>query len=160
MERANIGLSKEQRENVAKVLNTVLADETVLYQKTRNFHWNVRGPRFNDLHAFFEEHYNELETIIDDVAERVRAIGVFATGTLKEFSEKTRLEEKPKSYPSAEDMLRQLLVDHEKIIQNLRKDIVTVGEKYEDVGTEDFLTGLLTAHEKTAWMIRSLAEEL
>lgn len=160
MERANIGLSKEQRENVAEVLNTVLADETVLYQKTRNFHWNVRGPRFNDLHEFFEEHYNELETIIDDVAERVRAIGVFATGTLKEFSEITRLDEKPAEYPSAEDMLRQLLVDHEKVIQNLREDIKTVGEEYEDVGTEDFLTGLLTTHEKTAWMIRSLAEEL
>lgn len=159
MEHANIGLSKEQRENVAKVLNTILADETVLYQKTRNFHWNVQGPRFNDLHEFFEEHYNELETIIDDVAERVRAVGVYATGTLKEFAQLTRVNETPNTYPSAEEMLQELLTDHETIIQNLRADIKRVGEEYNDVGTEDFLTGLLTTHEKNAWMIRSLTEE-
>lgn len=159
MVQANIGLSQEQRTGVAKILNTILADETALYQKTRNFHWNVRGPRFNDLHEFFEEHYTEIESIIDDVAERARSLGEFATGTLKELADLTRLTERPGKYPPAEDMLGQLLVDHETIIRHLREDIKQVGEEYEDVGTEDFLTGLMMTHEKKAWMIRSLLDE-
>ncbi|MFT4250778.1 MAG: Dps family protein [Candidatus Woesearchaeota archaeon] len=159
MQQANIGLTKEQREQAASILNVILGDETVLYQKTRNFHWNVRGKRFNDLHAFFEKEYNELETVIDDVAERARSLGVFAKGTLQELKEVARIQEQPGVYPAAEDMLRQLLVDHESIIRHLREDITQVGEEIGDVGTEDFLTGLLIRHEKTAWMLRSLLEE-
>ena len=159
MAQANIGLTQEQRKQSADILNAVLADETVLYQKTRNFHWNVRGAHFNDLHALFEKQYTELEAVIDDVAERARSLGAFAKGTLEELKELSRIQEQPGVYPAAEDMLRQLLLDHESIIRNVREDITRVGEELGDVGTEDFLTGLLTTHEKTAWMLRSTLEE-
>src|SRR5215218_1345137 len=101
----NIGLLDEQREGVVAILNTLLADEYLLYTKTRNYHWNVVGPQFNDLHKFFEAQYNELNTIVDDVAERARSLGGNATGTLAEFLEQTRLQEHPGRYPPAKTML-------------------------------------------------------
>jgi starvation-inducible DNA-binding protein len=92
---ANIGLSKEQREGVVLMLTPLLADEYLLYTKTRNYHWNVVGPQFNDLHKFFEAQYEELEDIVDDVAERARSLGGKAIGTLVEFLKHTRLKESP-----------------------------------------------------------------
>src|SRR5919108_1621840 len=91
----NIGLSEEQREGVVAILNALLADEYVLYTKTRNYHWNVVGPRFNDLHKFFEAQYSALNDIVDDVAERARALGGRSLGTLAEFSQHARLKEHP-----------------------------------------------------------------
>jgi starvation-inducible DNA-binding protein len=114
----NIGLSDAQRQGVIQLLTPLLADEYVLYTKTHNYHWNVVGPQFNDLHDFFQAQYTALNEVADDVAERIRALGVPAIGTLAEFIEHTRLQEHPGHYPDARD----LLADHESVIQRLRVD--------------------------------------
>ena len=159
MPKPSIGLSDAQRTGVVDILNTLLADEYVLYTKTRNFHWNVTGPQFNDLHKFFEAQYTELNDIVDDVAERARALGARAGGSLAEFTEKTRLGEQPGKSLTAPAMLAALLADHEAIIQHLRTDLETATSKHGDAGTTDFLTGLMEQHEKMAWMLRAFIEE-
>jgi starvation-inducible DNA-binding protein len=151
----NIGIADDKRQRVIAILNTLLADEFLLYTKTRNYHWNVTGPQFNDLHKFFEAQYEALDETIDEVAERVRALGGRAFGTLEEFRTSARLGEKPDTAPAARDMLAALLADHEALTRTLREDIDTVTERDHDVGTADFLTGLLEEHEKAAWMLRS-----
>ena len=156
--KPNVGLSDTQREGVVKILNTVLSDEYVLYTKTRNYHWNVVGPQFNDLHKFFESQYEALNEVIDDVAERARSLGGSAIGTLKEFMQHARLKEHPGQYPSARDMISTLLADHEAIVRSLRVDLETCASKYHDAGTNDFLTGLMEKHEKMAWMLRAFLE--
>jgi starvation-inducible DNA-binding protein len=154
----NIGLSEEQREGVVTILNTLLADEYLLYTKTRHYHWNVVGPQFNDLHKFFEAQYNELNEIVDDVAERARSLGGHALGTMMEFLKYTRLKEQSGHYPDARTMIADLLADHEALICHLRVDLETCVERYKDVGTNDFLTGLMEQHEKMAWMLRAFLE--
>ncbi len=151
----NIGIPDDNRQKVVAILNTLLADEFLLYTKTRNFHWNVTGPQFNDLHKFFESLYEALDEVVDEVAERARALDGRALGTLEEFRTKARLGEKPGAVPAARDMLATLLADHEALIRSLREDVDTVTDRLEDVGTADFLTGLLEKHEKTAWMLRA-----
>jgi starvation-inducible DNA-binding protein len=150
-----IGLSDTNRNGVLKLLAPLLADEYVLYTKTRNYHWNVVGPQFNDLHKFFEAQYEALDDVIDEVAERVRALGGRAFGTLEEFRATARLGEKAGAAPPARDMLAALLADHEALTRTLREDIDAVNDRHRDVGTADFLTGLLEQHEKAAWMLRS-----
>lgn len=157
--KPNIGINDTHREGVVKILNTLLADEYLLYTKTRNFHWNVVGPQFNDLHKFFEAQYEELDEAIDEVAERARKLGGHAVATLEEFSKNSRLKEHPGKYPQAREMLAALLADHEALIRHLREDLATAGEKHGDAGTEDFLTGLMENHEKIAWMLRAFLEE-
>lgn len=154
----NIGLSEEQREGVVAILNTVLSDEYLLYTKTRNYHWNVVGPQFHDLHKFFEAQYNTLNEIVDDVAERARALGGNAFGTITEFLQHTRLKERAGYYPDDRGMIATLLADHEALIRHLRVDLETCAEKYHDMGTNDFLTGLMEQHEKMAWMLRAFLE--
>src|SRR6059036_823917 len=107
----NIGLTEGQRQGVSEILNTLLADEFLLYTKTRNFHWNVVGPQFNDLHKFFEAQYEAIDDMVDEVAERARSLGGHALGTLAEFSRAARLKESPAKYPNAHDMIQTLLTD-------------------------------------------------
>jgi starvation-inducible DNA-binding protein len=152
--KINTGIPENHLQPLATMLNTLLADEFVLYTKTRNYHWNVTGPGFMDLHKFFEGQYEELDIVIDDIAERSRAIGHFAVGSLKQYLSITRLLEGELAATSKE-MLQNLLNDHETIIKILRNDIAVSADSYKDVGTSDFLTGLLKQHEKTAWFIRS-----
>lgn len=154
----NIGISEEDRRSVLAILNKLLADEFVLYTKTRNYHWNVTGLHFYPLHKLFEEQYEALDDIIDDVAERSRAIGGKALGTLDEYVKATRLTEEPSVYPNSQTMISNLLSDHETIAQELRKDIQTCSE-HNDNGTEDFLVGLLEQHEKMAWFLRAHLEQ-
>src|SRR5918998_800807 len=111
--KTNIDLSQEQRAGVVKILNTLLSDEYLLYTKTRNYHWNVTGPQFNDLHKFFEAQYEALDEVIDEVAERARALGGRAAGSLEEFRKLARLGEDVGKVPTARDMLAALLADHE-----------------------------------------------
>ncbi len=155
----NTGLTNVQRQGVIELLQKLLADEYVLYTKTRNYHWNVVGPQFNDLHKFFEAQYNALNTIVDDVAERARSLGGHATGTLAEFLEQTRLQEHPEQYPPAATMLANLRGDHEAVIRQLRGDLDRCADTYRDAGTSDFLTGLMEQHEKMAWMLRAFVTE-
>jgi starvation-inducible DNA-binding protein len=154
----NIDIADNDRASVVKILNTLLADEYVLYTKTRNYHWNVVGPQFNDLHKFFAEQYEALDEIVDEVAERARTLGGRSVATLAEFQEASRLKEHPGQYPTADDMLDNLLADHETTIRQLRADADTVGNKHHDAGTNDFLIGLLEKHEKMAWMLRAFHE--
>src|SRR5581483_5451587 len=155
--RVNIGLGERQRQGVTEVLGRLLADEYVLYTKTRNYHWNVTGPQFNDLHKFFEAQYEALNELVDEIAERARQLGGRAFGTLAEFAKSARLTEQPGPAPAAKDMIASLLADHEAVIRVLRADITPVAETHGDIGTSDFLTALLEKHEKMAWMLRAFA---
>jgi starvation-inducible DNA-binding protein len=152
----HIGLTVAQRTGAAKILNGILADEYVLYTKTRNFHWNVTGPHFSELHKFFESQYEELDEAIDDIAERVRALDQTPLSTLKGFLENTRLKESSTDL-SAAKMIEALLSDHEAIVRQLRADLETIKEEHGDTGNQDFLTGLMEQHEKMAWMLRALS---
>jgi starvation-inducible DNA-binding protein len=156
--KVSIGIKDADRRAVVGLLNGLLADEYLLYTKTRNYHWNVVGPQFNDLHKFFEEQYTQLNQIVDEVAERARTLGGRAFGTLAEFAQNARLKEEPGAIPDARAMLANLVHDHEAIIQTLRADIEAVGERHHDMGTNDFLTGLMEQHEKMVWMLRSFLE--
>jgi starvation-inducible DNA-binding protein len=155
----NIGLSESNRDSVVRILNNLLADEYVLYTKTRNYHWNVVGPQFNDLHKFFQEQYEALDEMVDEVAERARSLGGKAYGTLADFSQHSRLKEQPGKQPAAATMVANLQADHEAMVRTLRADLETVMEKHNDAGTNDFLTGLMEKHEKMAWMLRSFNEK-
>jgi starvation-inducible DNA-binding protein len=150
-----IGLTPKDRDGVTRILNVLLSDEFLLDTKTRKYHWNVTGLSFHDLHLFLESQYGALDGFVDDVAERTRSIGGMAFGTMREFLDNTRLQEHPAEIPEAEAMIAVLLADHEHIIQSLRADLETVQSKYHDVGTADFLTGLMEKHEKMAWMLRA-----
>ena len=153
--KIDIAIPEGARQTVVEILNTLLADEYLLYTKTRNYHWNVTGLQFNDLHKFFEAQYEELNEFVDEVAERARQLGGRAYGTLAEFVKVARLTEAPEAVPAARDMIATLLADHEAVIRSLRADIGPVTDTYQDIGTSDFLTGLLEKHEKMAWMLRA-----
>lgn len=155
----NIGLNDSQRMGVFQILGALLADEHALYIKTRNYHWNVTGPQFNDLHKFFESQYDQIEESIDDIAERIRSLGGQAPATMTEFLKLARIKEVPGEKPNARSMVMSLVTDHESIIRTLRADLVTCGEKHGDAGTNDFLTGLMESHEKMAWMLRAFVAE-
>jgi len=153
--KPNLGIVDSDRSAVVKILNALLADEYLLYTKTRNYHWNVVGLQFNDLHKFFEGQYEALDDIVDNVAERTRALGGSALGTLAEFTQQARLKEHPGQYPDGKTMIGNLLADHESLIRQLREDLDTTASTYRDLGTSDFLTGLMEQHEKMAWMLRA-----
>ena len=155
--KIKIGLEDESVEKIIRILNSTLADEYLLLTKTKNYHWNVVDPRFNDLHKFFDEQYGQISEIVDEVAERVRSIEGKTIATMTEFLQITRLKENPSEYPNANTMLENLLNDHETIVRQLRKDLETC-EQLGDAGTTDFLTGIMEEHEKMAWMLRSFLE--
>ncbi|MBI2962406.1 MAG: DNA starvation/stationary phase protection protein [Deltaproteobacteria bacterium] len=155
MTKVDIGIGDEQRKAVVEILSALLADEYVLYTKTRNYHWNVVGPQFNELHKFFEAQYEQLEGVVDEVAERSRSLGGRAIGTLAEFVRRARLKEPAGDPPDARGMIAALLADHEALARTLRGDLQACAERFGDAGTSDFLTGLLEQHEKMAWMLRS-----
>lgn len=151
--KPNIGIDKKNLDVIIEVLSKVLANQMTLYVKTRNFHWNVSGPSFMELHLLFEKQYTLLEKNIDEAAERIGKLGGRTIGTMKEFLELTVLKEMPNTYPDQTGMLKQLLEDHETVVKSLRVNIEEV-ESSGDAGTTDFLTGLLQAHETIAWTLR------
>ena len=155
---ANIGITEESKQAVADKLNKLLANEFVLYTKTRNYHWNVEGPEFTSLHALFEEQYDELAVVIDEVAERVRKLGHYAIGSLKEFLDIADLLEAEDEATSAHAMVLDLQNDHETLVRVLRNELIPIAEQYKDLGTSDFLTGVMGKHETTAWKLRSTAK--
>lgn len=152
--KANIGIPENHSLKTASILNMVLADEFLLYAKTRNYHWNVTGASFSEMHKFFEGQYEELDELMDEVAERVRMLGHYSLGTISAFAKASRLTE-GQDESTTKKMIQNLLDDHETIIREVRNDIDTVDTKYKDAGTADFLTGVMKAHEKMAWMLRS-----
>ncbi len=151
------GISGENSKKVADALNQVLADEFVLYTKTLNFHWNIEGRDFHALHLFLDDQYHQLQTIIDAVAERVRKVGHFATGSMKEFIDAASLKEHAGAAPVSENMIADLASDHDALIRKTRTLIGDFDEKYDDAGSSDFITGIMKEHEKMAWMLRASA---
>jgi starvation-inducible DNA-binding protein len=152
--KANIGITDKNKQAIAEILNVLLADEHILYTKTRNYHWNYEGDNFIEMHKFFEGQYDELAEIIDEVAERIRMLGHYPEGRLKDFIRITRLQEQDYTTIQAEQLMN-LLADHESIVINIRKAVSKLNDTYKDAGTTDFITGLMKQHEKMAWMIRS-----
>ena len=153
----NIGIGQEQREAIARGLSRLLADSYTLYLKTHNYHWNVTGPMFQTLHTMFEEEYTELALAVDEIAERIRALGVYAPGSYRAFAELSSVTEED-DVPAAEDMIRNLVIAHETVVRTAR-DIFPLAETANDEPTADLLTQRMQVSEKTAWMLRSLLAE-
>jgi starvation-inducible DNA-binding protein len=153
MQDINIGLEQTVRQQISQRLGLILADTYVLYIKTQNFHWNIVDPRFYSLHQFLEKQYEELAEAVDELAERIRMLGEKSPATLKQFLEMTSLKESDSSLNS-DQMLKQLLQDHETLIQHIRKQIADSSD-LGDEGTADLLIQRLRFHEKTAWMLRA-----
>jgi starvation-inducible DNA-binding protein len=153
--KTNIGISEKNTLAVSNEMAKLLADEFVLYTKTRNAHWNIEGPDFHAMHLFFESQYEALDEIMDSVAERIRTIGHYAPATLKEFLGLTHLSEKSSSKNDSQGFIKVLLADHESVIEFIRQNITPFASKYDDLGTSDFVTGLMEQHEKMAWMLRA-----
>lgn len=153
--QTNIGNNDANRQAVAIDLSKLLADEFVLYTKTRNAHWNVEGADFYDKHKFFEAQYEQLDEIMDSVAERIRSIGHYTPATLKDFLALTSISEQSREKNDSLGFLKELLFDHESIIIKIREHIKIFNDKYEDLGTGDFINGLMEEHEKMAWFIRA-----
>ncbi len=151
-----IGLSEKDRKAIAKGLGKLLAESYTLLIKTHYFHWNVTGPMFNTLHLMFEAQYTELFTAVDEIAERIRALGEFAPGSYKAFSELSSIEE-ANSVPPAEKMIKQLIKGQETIARTAR-ELFPLVDKASDEPTADLLTQRMQVHEKAAWMLRSLLE--
>jgi starvation-inducible DNA-binding protein len=149
-----IGITEDHLQKANSLLSVVLSDEMTLYVKTRKFHWNVTGESFMELHKLFEAQYTELETIIDEVAERIGKLGGKTIGTMNEFSKLSRLKENPGKYPVQKSLISELLADHETLISELRKDIDKSADENHDAGTADLLTKVLQQHETIAWILR------
>ena len=145
-----------EREHVIASLNALLADSYTLYVKTHGYHWNVTGPMFNSLHTMFEAEYMELALAVDEIAERIRALGSPAPGSYHQFSELTSLEE-DSTVPAAMDMVRALVADHEAVTETARR-LVRAAEDIGDDATVDLGVRRIDTHEKTAWMLRSHLE--
>jgi starvation-inducible DNA-binding protein len=152
--KIDIGLDQQQREVISQGLSRVLADSYTLYIKTHGFHWNVTGPMFNTLHLMFEQEYTELATAVDEIAERIRALGFPAPGSGKQFAGLSSIEEEA-SVPPAEDMIRQLVKGHETVARTAR-EVFRLASEAGDEPSADLMTQRMQLHEKTAWMLRSL----
>lgn len=152
----NIGIIEKNRKLVADELSKILADEFVLFTKTKNAHWNVEGIDFYDKHKFFEEQADQLDGFTDSVAERIRTLGHYAPASLKSYLELTQLAEPKQSKYDSQSFIKELLSDNETVINSLRKNINIFANDYEDLGTSDFITGLMQDHEKMAWFLRTL----
>lgn len=152
-----MGIEKKDRVAVAEGLKHLLADSYTLYLQTHNFHWNVTGPMFRDLHLMFEEHYTELADAVDDIAERIRTLDVHAPATYKAFAELSSVKE-VEGVPSAEEMIDILTRGHEVVVQTCR-DVLKTAQDAEDESTVALVSDRMRVHEKTAWMLRSMRDK-
>jgi starvation-inducible DNA-binding protein len=153
--KPNIGINEAGRKAVSDQLAKLLADEFVLYTKTRNAHWNIEGADFHAMHIFFEGQYQQLDELMDSVAERIRKIGHYAPATVSQLLELTHLTEKAEGKNDSQGFIKELLEDHESIIEFLRGNINPFANKFNDAGTSDYITGLMETHEEMAWMLRA-----
>lgn len=150
----NIGLKPEVTKEAAEKLNKLLANEYVFYTKVLKYHWNITGPNFIALHKLLDDQYHQILTIIDGIAERVRMIGHTTQATLKEFSAAAEIKEKPGINPSTDEMIAELVADHETLIRMMRNYILWL-EEHMEYGSVDFLNKTLEDHEKMAWFLRA-----
>ena len=154
--KIEIGINEQDRKTIAEGLSRLLADSYTLYLKTHNYHWNVTGPQFNTLHTMFEAQYTELATAVDEIAERIRALGITAPGSYREFAELTSVEESVGG-ESADEMIRQLVAGQETIVRTARGAFPAADEA-NDEPSADLLTQRMQIHEKNAWMLRSMVD--
>ena len=150
----DIGIELDDRRAISDGLSQLLADSYTLYLKTHNYHWNVTGPMFSTLHTMFEQQYTELAAAVDEIAERIRALGFPAPGSYHRFAELTAIEEE-NAVPEAREMIRQLLIGQETVVRTAR-EIIDTAERVNDEPTADLLTQRMQIHEKNAWMLRSM----
>jgi len=150
----DIGITEQDRRTIAGGLAKLLADSYTLYLKTHNYHWNVTGPQFNTLHQMFEQQYTELAAAVDEIAERIRALGEWAPGSYSAFAGLTSIEEE-KDVPDAEQMIRQLVKGQEAVVRTARS-VIKSAAAANDEPTADLLTQRMQVHEKNAWMLRSM----
>jgi starvation-inducible DNA-binding protein len=150
----NIGISEQDRKEIAEGLSRLLADTYSLYLKTHYFHWNVTGPMFHSLHNMFETEYTELAVAVDDIAERIRTIGYPAPGSYSEFAELSSIPE-TRGVPEAAEMVRLLVEANEAVVRTAR-EAFPAAERANDESSVDLLTERMRTHEKTAWMLRSM----
>ena len=153
----DIGIPAGERARIARGLARLLADSYTLYLKTHNYHWNVTGPLFNTLHTMFETQYTELALAVDEIAERIRALGHPAPGSYKAFAELTAIDEE-QGVPKAEEMIRQLVIGQETVVRTAR-EVLPLASGADDEPTADLLTQRMQLHEKNAWMLRSMLEQ-
>jgi starvation-inducible DNA-binding protein len=153
----NTGIVEAKRLDIAKGLSQVLAESYTLYLKTHKYHWNITGPMFQSLHTMFETQYNELSMAVDEIAERIRVLGVKAPGSYQEFSELSQVKEDASPDCPADTMIKNLLADHEQIVRT-SKNVMGVIEGGNDEGSNALLSARIEYHEKTAWMLRSLID--
>ncbi len=150
----NLGINSADREQIASGLSSLLADSYTLYLKTHNFHWNVEGPQFNTLHLMFEAQYTELALAVDEIAERIRALGIKAPGSYSEFAGLTSVDE-AQGGETAEEMIRQLAIGQESVVRTARAVFPAASDAHDEP-TADLLTQRMQIHEKNAWMLRSM----
>ncbi|HEY0963340.1 MAG TPA: Dps family protein [Pseudomonadales bacterium] len=150
----DIGIDQTQRTQIADGLKVLLADSYTLYLQTHNFHWNITGPQFRDLHLMFEEQYIELADAVDLIAERIRTLGVAAPGTYKAFAELSNIKETD-GVPSATEMLTLLTKGHEQVVKTCR-EVLKPAQEADDESTASLVSDRMRLHEKTAWMLRSM----
>jgi len=156
--KVQIGISDKDRKKIAEGLSHFLADSYTLYLKTHNFHWNVTGPMFNSLHTMFMDQYNEEWTALDEIAERIRALGYKAPGSYAEFAELSSIKEQSgRDALEWQEMVKQLVEGNEAVCRTARKVLEQANEANDDPSA-DLLTQRLNTHEKYAWMLRSLLE--
>lgn len=156
MQEIDIGISKSDREDVAKQLKKLLADSYTLYLQTHNFHWNVTGSQFRELHLMFEEHYTELALAVDEIAERIRTLGVAAPGTYKAFAELSSIKEVD-GVPEAAQMVSILTSSHEAVVKTCR-NALKVAQAADDESSAALISDRMRIHEKTAWMLRAMTK--
>jgi len=154
--KIEIGIKEKDRKNVAEGLGRVLAETYTLMLKTQNFHWNVTGPHFQQLHLLFMTHYDQLALAVDAVAERIRSLGEFAPGSYSQFSKLATIKEET-GVPEWADMVKQLAKGHETVAK-VAREVLTMAQDAKDEATVELMTGRMAEHEKTAWMLRSHIE--
>lgn len=155
MSTIDIGIQEQDRLNIAQHLKHLLADSYTLYLQTHNFHWNVTGPMFNQLHLMFEEHYTELSIAVDEIAERIRSLDIAAPGTYRAFAELTSIKEVD-GVPSASEMITLLTKGHEQVVKTCRTAL-GIAQSADDESSASLISDRMRVHEKTAWMLRALA---
>jgi starvation-inducible DNA-binding protein len=153
MSNIDIGINQKNRLQIAEGLKALLADSYTLYLQTHNFHWNVTGPQFRELHLMFEEHYTELAVAVDDIAERIRTLDVVAPGTYKQFAALSSIDE-IEGVPTAQEMVDILTKGHEQVVKTCRKAL-KLAQDGDDESTAALVSDRMRLHEKTAWMLRA-----
>lgn len=153
MSTIDIGINEQDRITIAEGLKRLLADSYTLYLQTHNFHWNVTGPQFRELHLMFEEHYTELAVAVDDIAERIRTLGVAAPGTYQSLAALSSIKE-VEGVPSASEMVRILTQHHEQVVKTCR-EALKLAQEADDESSAALISDRMRVHEKTAWMLRA-----